>query len=130
VADNSVLPGLAWLGENTKRDERVAVSPSPPPGLIGWWVEGLARRPAFYAANLRWLAFEGERQNASIANRIFDPVTPSNQVADLLVSNQVSWVWIDKAGGPLHLYPLIQQGQLQPVFEDKRILILRVESKP
>jgi hypothetical protein len=128
VADNGVLPGLTWLSENTQRQDRVAVSPSPPPGLLGWWVEGLARRPAYYAANLRWLAFEGERQDASIANRIFDPATPSNQVKDLLSANQIRWVWIDKSAGPLHLYPLIQQGLLQPAYEDKRVLILHVET--
>lgn len=130
VAENDVLPALTWLGENTQRTDRVAVSPSPPPGLLGWWVEGLARRPAFYTANLRWLAFEGERQDATIANRIFDPATSAKQVMDMLAENQIRWVWIDKSARPLPLYPLIQQSLLQPAYEDKRVLILHVEPGP
>ena len=102
VVDQQLLDGLNWLRDNTHPGERVATSRTRP-DLVGWWVEGLARRPALYAADLRWLAFRSERGYTQIANQIFDPAAPPERIGELIYANQVRWILLDKTAGETNL---------------------------
>jgi len=125
VVDPAVLDGLNWLRDHTHPGDRVAASRTRP-DLIGWWVEGLARRPTLYAADLRWLSFRGEQDNTRIANQIFDPNTPPERIGEMIYTNKVRWVLLDKTAGQTNLSPLISQGVLFSAFENNRVLILQV----
>lgn len=78
VLDRSMLSGLHWIRQHTPKDAEFAVSPLHNRPL-GWWVQGIARRPTFTAAPLRWLTLSEERQRARIANTIFLPGEPDPQ---------------------------------------------------
>ncbi len=71
-----VVAGIDWLRTRTPPSSTVAVGPVRDVPL-GWWVEGLGRRPTLPATSLRWLYYEDERRRARIANEIFDLRFPS-----------------------------------------------------
>lgn len=125
VASNDVIPGIEWLQVNSTPGSRVAVSKTHP-DMMGWWVEGLAKRPALAATNLRWLSFQDERGYATIANLIFNPDTPTKRVIELLLSNHVQWLFIDKQNDPDRFQELISRGVVASAYEDQRVLILQV----
>ena len=125
VAGNDVLPGLTWLRNHTSSSDRVAVS-SNQPGMLGWWVEGYAQRPAYYAADLRWLSFRQERENARIANLIFNPQTSPLRLSGVLSEQQSRYIFIDRKFAEEEYKNLLRQGFLVQVYADKRIAILKV----
>lgn len=76
-----VVDGIEWLRANTAPGDRVAVA-SVRGAPLGWWVEGLGRRPALSASALQWLYVEGERERARVANRVFGPRFPDPSAMD------------------------------------------------
>ncbi|HEX9011879.1 MAG TPA: hypothetical protein VF813_00120 [Anaerolineaceae bacterium] len=126
VADDAILPGISWIGAHVPPGERIASSRTRP-DLLGWWIEGLAKRPTLAATDLRWLSFKSEKVYAAAANEIFDPKTPVDRITALLVQYQVRWLFIDKKAETSDLSALIEQGVLQGAYEDSRVLILRVK---
>lgn len=125
IADDKFLVGLDWLRENTDPKDRVAASHSKP-DLIGWWVEGYARRSTIYATDLRWLAFRDEQAYAVVANEIFDSATPLEKIRQYLADYNIAWVFVDKTSPYTHLLPLVKSNKLIVNYENERVLILRV----
>jgi hypothetical protein len=71
VLNPGVVRGLAQLDALSGPHELLAVSPAPKDWELGWWVEGVARRPSIYAGNPIWLNYADEKARNSLANRIF-----------------------------------------------------------
>ena len=84
-----------WINDMTPKQAVVAVSRLGEPPL-GWWVEGLGRRPTLYAASLVWLNFPDERRRASLANDIFTPTFPSTKGLTRACKDGVSYVLVAK----------------------------------
>jgi hypothetical protein len=125
VMEESIVPGTDWLASHVPHGDRIAVSPTRP-DLLGWWIQGLARRPTLVAADPRWLSFSGEREYTDIANQIFSAHTPPETITRLLYENDIRWVFIDKNNEPFDLSHLIGNGVLTGAFETQRVLILKV----
>lgn len=128
ILDNPLIPGVTWIRDNTPPGDRVAVSQTKP-FFIGWWVEGLGQRPAFYAADPRWLSFKQEKRNTAIANQIFDPLTAPDRIAGLLHANQIHWLFVERNSGPNNLDRLVAVGLLRVAYEDDRVVIYQVGGK-
>ncbi len=125
VVDNQILSGLDWLRANSAPGDRIAASRSQP-DLLGWWVEGLAQRPAIYATDLRWLTFSQEKSYAMIANEIFNSATSPERAGTLIYANRIRYILIDRELQLSALTSLIDRGVLSPVFENQRVMILKV----
>jgi hypothetical protein len=89
---------IQWLSDMTPKEATVAVTRVGEQPL-GWWVEGLARRPTLYAVSLKWLNFPDERRRASVANDIFTPTFPSAQGLTKACQAGVSYVLVAKEWG-------------------------------
>jgi len=95
VLKPGTVVAIDWLGDMTRKDALVAVSRVGEPPL-GWWVEGLARRPTLYASSLTWLNFPDEKRRARLANDIFTPTFPSAEGLTKACQLGVSYVLVAK----------------------------------
>lgn len=128
VASDGVAEGVVWVGDHTGPDVLVAVAPVRGAPL-GWWVEGLARRPALVGSWLRWLSFPDERRRARTANAIFGPSFPTRaQVArarragvDLLL---VAKEWSGYV--PADVAAAVRRGDLDVRYENRGVVVLGV----
>jgi hypothetical protein len=125
VIGNDLLPGLDWLRSHTAPTDHIAVSRTQP-DLLGWWIEGYARRPALYAANLRWLSFSQERKNATLANQIFDSQSTPEQIVSIIKQEQIHYLFIDQKYSKGALRALVERGVLAAVYTDQRVVIFKV----
>jgi hypothetical protein len=92
------VSAINWLRDMTPRDAVVAVSRIGEPPL-GWWAEGLGRRPTLYASSLTWLNFPDEKRRARLANDIFAPTFPSVDGLNNACQARVSYVLVAKGWG-------------------------------
>jgi hypothetical protein len=92
------VTAIQWLSDMTPKEAVVAVSRAGEVPL-GWWVEGLARRPTLYAVSLQWLFFPGEQRRARVANDIFTPTFPSAEGLTKACEAGVSYVLVAKQWG-------------------------------
>lgn len=67
---------LEWLRSETPPDTVVGVS-TVDDAPVGWWVEGFAERPTYYASRLQWLAYPDEIRRATVANEVFELPFPT-----------------------------------------------------
>lgn len=128
VAADGVSEGVVWVGDNTRPDVLVAVAPVRGAPL-GWWVEGLARRPALVGSWLRWLSFPDEQRRARTANAIFGPSFPTPaqverarraEVDLLLVSKE--WAGYSRAD----VARAVRRGDLEVRYENRGVVVLGV----
>lgn len=70
VASADTVAAVEWVRDATPAGAVVAV-PDVGGAPLGWWVEGLGRRPTVFASDLRWLVFRDERSRAAVAGRLF-----------------------------------------------------------
>jgi hypothetical protein len=89
------VSAINWIRDMTPKKAVVAVS-RVGEAPLGWWVEGLGRRPTLYAASLVWLNFPDERRRASLANDIFTPTFPSTKGLTRACEDGVSYVLVAK----------------------------------
>lgn len=132
VLDPGVVAGIDWLTENAPAGSVVAVTPvrdSP----LGWWVEGLGRRPTLPAAALRWLHFEDERARARVANQIFEAgfvrQFPNDASLERAARSGASHLLVAKAWAGYAASPTERFRRAHPqafVFENQSVVILRV----
>lgn len=90
------VPALQFLRDDTDPGSLVAVGPDNRLDPTGWWVQGLAERPALISSDPAWLSFPGERARTAQARWIFDPsVTPAESLRRARELG-VSYLVIDK----------------------------------
>jgi hypothetical protein len=92
------VSAIRWLSDKTPNSAVVAVS-RVREAPLGWWVEGLGRRPTLYASSLTWLNFPDEQRRARVANDIFSPTFPSADGLVTACQARVSYVLVAKAWG-------------------------------
>ena len=131
-----LTPGLAdgiqWLQDRTPRSSVVAVSPVRDVPL-GWWVEGLARRPTLTATSLRWLYFDDEKRRARVANRIFDLSFPSVEGMARACAAGADYVLVATSWPGFSRPGLDQVRSADPeavVFADPDAVVLRTSGSP
>jgi hypothetical protein len=98
VLSPGTVGAINWLRDMSPTGAVVAVSRVGEPPL-GWWVEGLGRRPTLYASSLVWLNFSDEKSRARLANDIFAPTFPSSDGLTKACNARVSYVLVAKAWG-------------------------------
>jgi hypothetical protein len=89
------VSSIQWISDRTPKEAVVAVSRLGEAPL-GWWVEGLGRRPTLYASSLIWVNFPDERRRVRLANDIFTPTFPSTQGLTRACGAGVSYVLVAK----------------------------------
>jgi hypothetical protein len=89
------VSAIQWIRDMTPKPAVVAVSRIGEAPL-GWWAEGLGRRPTLYASSLVWINFPDERRRVSLANDIFSPTFPSTQGLATACRDGVSYVLVAK----------------------------------
>jgi hypothetical protein len=152
VLSISVADGLDWLRLNTPPSSIVAATLSND-SILGWWVEGYARRRCIYQANLRWLIYGDEKHWAQIANRMLGPGVSLDTLLESLADNPIDYILVHKgyladpnpcytqsctleqrielSNAPHNrnmenvLAQLVADGRLEAVFENEGVLIYR-----
>lgn len=99
--DRGMYDAIEWIRRETPRAARIAVANSSDLP-VGWWVEGLARRPSLVGTPLRWLSFEDEQRRARLANDIFSETFPDEAAFALAGRVGVDYLLVPArwAGGP------------------------------
>lgn len=93
------MEALDWLRDERPSAGLVAV-PDQAGAPLGWWAEGVGRRPTLMAADHRWLLFRAERQRATLAGRLFYSTSVSSEESVRMArANGVQRVLVP-AGGP------------------------------
>ena len=127
-----VMDGIDWLRTRTPPTSLVAVGPVRDVPL-GWWVEGLGRRPTLTATSLRWLYFEDERRRARLANAIFDVSFPSTDGMARACAAGADYVlvatsWPGYSAPGLDLVRAADPGAV--VFDDPDSVVFRTQGSP
>jgi hypothetical protein len=131
VVNPGVAAGLAQLDSISRPDMLIAVSPGAHNWDIGWWVEGVARRPSIYAGDPVWLTFQDEKDRNVIANRIFEPTLGSQQALQRARDAGAGYLFIDKDWDGANRFETrleVANGAVNIVFENESVLI--VSSQP
>ena len=123
VVDNETLEGLYWIKNNTSPNDVIAASPWEP-HLVGWWIEGVSKRPCIYASDIQWLSFSAEKENAIVANKLFQKNIKIADTLELIQENKIKYLFIDKKN-IIPTSQIISSEYFMPVFENSRVLILQ-----
>jgi hypothetical protein len=95
---------------------------------IGWWVQGYAGIPAYTAVDLRFLTFPEEREQALIANQIFDGTFDEAESIGALESIGADYVVVDRRGPNDGWLNSGLAERFRRVFESPTVVILEVPS--
>ena len=123
-----LMEGLEWLRQRTPADAIIAVSPTRDDYAIGWWVEGVARRPTVYGSDPAWLNFPDERKRAAVANAIFDPNETVERSEMLASCFGASYLFVDKAWSAFATWSRTARDlpTSSIVIDNQSLLLLRV----
>lgn len=124
VADSQVLEALDWLKDHSEPGDIVVANADMHGGVIGWWVEGYARRPAYMAIDTRWLIFEEERHQAETAQHILSPFADPATIRDLAATHNVRFIVACRRTLDVPVRTLVQAG-FAPEFRNAKMTVLR-----
>lgn len=88
---------LRWLRDSTPSDTIVAVTRAGADFTLGWWVEGLAERHAFYDADLGNLNYADERARAVVAESIFAPGSTLGAMCARAGTHGITYLFLAKS---------------------------------
>lgn len=122
-----LLQAVEWLGRHSRAQDLVVVSDLAG-NPLGWWVEGLANRPALVDANPQLLYLKGQRRSAAQAQSIL-AAFPSPSAITRARRLGVSYIFIARASAQYH--PQQTQGFIERhptlvAFSNEGALIIRV----
>lgn len=98
VANEDVLDALDWLKDHSAADDLMLASNGPNGNPLGWWVQGFGQRRTYTSIDGRFLAFSDEREQAEIAEQIFDPATAMSVVRAFLDEHGIDFLVVDRRG--------------------------------
>lgn len=124
----SVVPGdwvpvLSFLREGSPPGSLVAVAPDERLDPTGWWVQGLADRPALISSDPAWLNFPDERARAETAAGIFDPRITAAESLRRARAAGVGYLLVDKRWPH---YAVWRRGGLPIVMDEPDVVLVRV----
>ena len=128
VVDRSELAALDTLEALADEGDLVVAAQGHHGNQIGWWVQGYAGIPTYTAVDLRFLTFPEEREQAEVANQIFDGTFDEAESIGALESIGADYLIVDRRG-PNDGW--LNSGLAQPfrrVFESPTVVILEVSS--
>lgn len=122
-----LLQAVDWLHAHAGPRQLVAVS-SIQGSPIGWWVEGLAERPALVEANPQFLYLKGQRRADTEVHAILSQFPSTNS---LIMARQagVSYILMARASGQYHpglTEEFIVSHAADVAFANQGALIIRV----
>ena len=97
VLTPGLVQGFQVLRTESRPTQLVAVSPMQHDWELGWWVEGVVRRPTIYAGSPVWLNYADERERNRLANEIFSPPYVFQNSLAAARGHGVSYLLVDKA---------------------------------
>lgn len=125
VVDGPVLQALSWLQINAPVDALVLAGQTPRDGPLAWWVEGIAKRPA-YSTDVRFLRGYNsiEQEQIRFSARLLAESTSGPEAIDLIRSRRIAYLLIDKNAATefSHIRAVVP---MTTVFENQEIVILR-----
>ncbi len=122
VVDTPVLTALNWLRDNGAPGDRVVAGETPNGGIIGWWVEGYAKLPVYFAVEKRWLSFDEEREQAEIAHRFLALDAEPAELRQLVERHRIRFLLFHKETLVDPLPDLTQAGFINS-FENETMII-------
>ena len=90
-----------------EKENRVVANETPRGGIYGWWVEGYAGLPTYFAVDTRWLSFREEKDQAEVAHRMLSADISALEMSRLAEANRIKFLFLDKRT------LLIPQGRLE-----------------
>lgn len=96
VVDEPALEALDWIRDHGSSNDKVVANETPRGGIYGWWIEGYAGLPTFFAVDPRWLSFRDEKKQASVAAHLLAPGTAPSVRRNLAESNGIKLLLLDK----------------------------------
>jgi hypothetical protein len=128
VVDRPELAALDTLGALADKGDLVVAAQGHHGNQIGWWVQGYAGIPAYTAVDLRFLTFPEEREQALIANQIFDGTFDEAESIGALESIGADYVVVDRRGPNDGWLNSGLAERFRRVFESPTVVILEVPS--
>ena len=89
VVDSDILAALDWARDNRDPGDVAIANETPQGGILGWWVEGYAEIPAYFAVDDRWLVFRDEKEQAEVAHNILSTDAASVEMTPSEISAMV-----------------------------------------
>lgn len=123
VVDERVLESLDWIQDHGVPGDRVVANETARGGILGWWVEGYAKLPTYFATDTRWLYFRDEKEQAEVAHHFLSPDTEPSNLRSMAERYEVRFLLLDKETLDNPLSNLLEAG-FTPSFENETMIIL------
>ena len=127
VVDTEVLAALDWARDNSAAGDVAVANETPRGGIIGWWVEGYAGIPTFFAVDTRWLVFKDEKVQAEIAHEILSAEISSSEIQTLVQAHNIHMLILYKETLENPLTKLIDAGFVNSYENDSMIVFTYAE---
>ena len=122
VVDTPVLTALNWLRDHGTSEDHVVAGETPHGGIIGWWVDGYAKLPTYFAVEKRWLSFRKEREQADVAHRFLASEAEPAELRQLAERHRIRFLLFHKETLLNPLPDLAQAGFINS-FENETMII-------
>ena len=132
IAPEGMLAATDWLRGSTSPHAVLAVAPVGGAPL-GWWVEGLTRRPTDAGSDSVWLAYPQERARARIADSIFTGSFPDDATIATAMRLGVDYLvlpttWNGYDAGVVHAFERAHPSTVK--FDDGSVVVLSTGVRP
>lgn len=128
VVDEPALAALNWLRDQGAPGDRVVAGETPQGGILGWWVEGYAELPTYFAVETRWLSFNEEREQAEVAHQFIALDAEPAELRQLAERHQIRFLLFHKETLVEPLPDLAEAGFI-PGFENETMIIFTYREK-
>lgn len=123
LVDHAELAALNSLSAESGPGDLVVAARGKGGMAVGWWVEGFAGVPTYTAHDLRLLAFREEREQAEVANDIFNGALNDAETLSKLREIGADYLVIDRRG-PDSAFVNSDLAHRMPVIDDSSNLVI------
>jgi hypothetical protein len=123
VVDRPAFEALEWLRSHRVAGEFAVAGENERGGIYGWWVEGYAMQPTYFAIEDRWLSYRQEIEQAAVAREMTSPGRTAAEIAELASDCHVRHMLVDmKRDAGLRLR--LTEAQFTVTFESGNMAVL------
>lgn len=122
VLSPTTYEAINWLATETPPGSVIVASQAPRGRVYGGWIEALAKRPTYAAAQPRQMAFEEERANKLVARELILGALSREAAIALIEEHGIDYFFIDKTA-PGFFPELASRVGLRKEFENAQIII-------